>query len=489
MTSISGSRSGGKILRSRRNAATAGKTPYDRPPRSPNWLSRFVLSPTRFVAGKLVSSVLDLESSPTSSSASDSGDEEIATVKDNSDIPFEGDNAVKKGLQPLIGSGANKHVIEQLLMQETFSREEGDRLISIIRSRRVDYPAEDDGDKRPRDMPNSTLGSDSPDLYSAAVMEAKKWLQEKKLGLDSNSDLGYGSHSLTSVKLPQAFEDGGSPVDVAKSYMRIRPAWVSPSVDHNKPPSPIGIQLFKNETPYLIGGISTSYFKEKRGSPAAGSWSIQDEIRRVQSRTTEQMLRRLPSSKVDWSALSMEYKSNANSSAIENIEASLEQRVHNFTNAVDASSKLDSGLSTQVSPDLERKQESFQHETWLSDPANMISEHKQDFGAYQQTIGSQSDCREITTSGQKHGSSDDVAPMMHSFCAGHVIEQNTKRLDIEHNTVDSGQQGTAKGALELETCKLFSETSMKVPDAIGNNNLAVNEDSVATGLRSSSSTA
>ncbi|XP_061364338.1 protein KAKU4-like isoform X2 [Gastrolobium bilobum] len=447
MTSISGSRSGGKILRSRRNAATAGKTPYDRPPRSPNWLSRFVLSPTRFVAGKLVSSVLDLESSPTSSSASDSGDEEIATVKDNSDIPFEGDNAVKKGLQPLIGSGANKHVIEQLLMQETFSREEGDRLISIIRSRRVDYPAEDDGDKRPRDMPNSTLGSDSPDLYSAAVMEAKKWLQEKKLGLDSNSDLGYGSHSLTSVKLPQAFEDGGSPVDVAKSYMRIRPAWVSPSVDHNKPPSPIGIQLFKNETPYLIGGISTSYFKEKRGSPAAGSWSIQDEIRRVQSRTTEQMLRRLPSSKVDWSALSMEYKN------------------------------------------LERKQESFQHETWLSDPANMISEHKQDFGAYQQTIGSQSDCREITTSGQKHGSSDDVAPMMHSFCAGHVIEQNTKRLDIEHNTVDSGQQGTAKGALELETCKLFSETSMKVPDAIGNNNLAVNEDSVATGLRSSSSTA
>lgn len=83
MASISGSRrlleprSGGKIVR-RRRTETA-KTPYDRPPppsnsasRSPNWLSRFVFSPTRFIAtgaGKLLSSVFDSEPLPTSSSS------------------------------------------------------------------------------------------------------------------------------------------------------------------------------------------------------------------------------------------------------------------------------------------------------------------------------------------------------------------------------------------------------------------------------------
>jgi hypothetical protein len=33
-------------------------------------------------------------------------------------------------------------------------------------------------------------------------MEAKKWQLEKKSGLDSNSDLGYGSHSLNLIALP-----------------------------------------------------------------------------------------------------------------------------------------------------------------------------------------------------------------------------------------------------------------------------------------------
>lgn len=80
MASISGSQSGGKMVRHRRTART--RTPYDRPapsqsqsqPHSPNWLSRFVISPTRFIAsgaGKLLSSVLDLESSSAASSSSE----------------------------------------------------------------------------------------------------------------------------------------------------------------------------------------------------------------------------------------------------------------------------------------------------------------------------------------------------------------------------------------------------------------------------------
>lgn len=59
----------------------------------------------------------------------------------------------------------------------------------------------------------------------------------------------------------QAPNGEGSPVDVAKLYMRARPPWASPSVDHNKPPTLSGIQLFKEETPHLFSGNSTSSSK------------------------------------------------------------------------------------------------------------------------------------------------------------------------------------------------------------------------------------
>jgi hypothetical protein len=69
------------MVRLRRTAVARNRTPYSRPvppqpqpqPQSPNWLSRFVISPTRFIAsgaGKILSTVLDLESSPSSSSSS-----------------------------------------------------------------------------------------------------------------------------------------------------------------------------------------------------------------------------------------------------------------------------------------------------------------------------------------------------------------------------------------------------------------------------------
>lgn len=50
----------------------------------------------------------------------------------------------------------------------------------------------------------------------------------------------------------------GSPVDMAKSYMQTRPPWASPSANHIEcgSPSPTGIQLFKEETPYSTGYTS-----------------------------------------------------------------------------------------------------------------------------------------------------------------------------------------------------------------------------------------
>ncbi|XLU44989.1 hypothetical protein S245_039803, partial [Arachis hypogaea] len=122
-----------------------------------------------------------------------------------------------KGLQPLVANSESKLVIEQLLLKESFS--------------------------------------------SATVLEAKKWLQKKKSGLEPNSDLGYGRHSLDLVTLTQVPTDEGSPMDVAKSYIRSLPPWASPSLDHIKPPTPVGIQLFKEQTPHLFGGNSTSSSK------------------------------------------------------------------------------------------------------------------------------------------------------------------------------------------------------------------------------------
>jgi len=88
----------------------------------------------------------------------------------------------------------------------------------------------------------------------------------------------------------------------------------------------------------------------KRDSSATGSWSIQDEIRRVRSRATEEMLRTLPSSKIDWSALAAD-RNNVNSSAIEDIGARSGEKVHNFTN-LDTTANLASGLGSQVIPGM-----------------------------------------------------------------------------------------------------------------------------------------
>ncbi|RDX85744.1 Protein KAKU4, partial [Mucuna pruriens] len=551
MASVPGSRSGGKMVRTRRAAAARSRTPYERPApaesRNPNWLSRFVISPSRFIAsgaGKLFSSALDLDSAPTSSSSatsspsssandSDAG-KEVGAFDDEDDNHSDDDVALSKGLQPFDGNNKNKHIIEQLLMKESFSREECDRLINIIRSRVVDPANDDDGDRRPMDIPNRALGSDSPYLHSAAVMEAKKWLEEKKSGLDTNSDISYGSPSLNLVALPQAPKDEGSPVDVAKSYMRTRPPWASPSIDHTKPRTPSGIQLFKEETPYLFGNHSISASKLKRDSPATGSWSIQDEIRRVRSRATEDLLRTLPSSKIDWSSFAMENKNIVNSSAIENIGASLGERVHNSTNLVDASANLARGLGSQVSPDLESKLDGFQPESLLSDPVNNF-EQNQGSVAVQQTKGTQDDNREITISGLRDGSLDDIhrdgdlvkangindtngsghqldsvedtreainsrlQDSNHlvekvgaedalangfpcsgpSLYAGQVIEQKTKTLDNEPNTIDSSQDRTAQGVVEQGACKT-SRQPTEVPDVLV-------DDSVASGSQNSSS--
>lgn len=195
-------------MRGRRIAAA--RTPYYRPtleppvPENPSWL----VSTTRMIAsgaGKLISSVFgsDSSSSSSSSSSASSGGESSAEDNvddDNNDMDTSSHRADKltkteaateiiksfrKEPQPSTGKSETKCLIEQLLMQETFSREECDRLIEIIRSRAIGCPTADDGlYGRLSEHPDRIVDSDAPmpDLRTA-VMEAKKVVRGEEAGI------------------------------------------------------------------------------------------------------------------------------------------------------------------------------------------------------------------------------------------------------------------------------------------------------------------
>ncbi|GMG99191.1 hypothetical protein Nepgr_001031 [Nepenthes gracilis] len=159
----------------------------------------------------------------------------------------------------------NKRLIKQLVMRETFSREECDELTKIIESRVTNWIAE---------SVNNTAKT-TPDVPTA-IMEAKKWLQEKKFGSGSNLKLEHDA-------LPYVIKGWlGSPVDVAKSYMQDRPAWASPTLRHIefKTTSPMGPQHSKDEMPITIFGNSLQPSQIQRSSVASGSWNILEEVQK-----------------------------------------------------------------------------------------------------------------------------------------------------------------------------------------------------------------
>ncbi|KAJ7966059.1 protein KAKU4 isoform X1 [Quillaja saponaria] len=562
-------RSGGKIVRTRRTARV--KTPYDRPnlpnpdPQNPNWLSRFILSPTRSIAtgaGKLLLSAIYSESSE-SSSGSDSEDE-VATDNEDNDVNLQDHDELRKSgalvligrsgkePQPAVANSKTKHVIEQLLKQETFSREECDRLTEIIQSRVDCRPNRDAEEGRPNDVPEATVGSDlnTPDLYSTAILEAKKWLKEKKSIFGLESDLHYGTCSSLPVTLPQASEDEvGSPADIAKSYMQARPPWASPSMEHIRSPSSVNIKLFKEELPYSISGNSTSTSKLKRNSPASGSWNIQDEIRRVRARATEEMLRTLPSKKIDWSSFALENKNNVQSEAPGKLEATGDL-VRNPTIPIDTSSNRATGLSnSHSSPVMERKQDAFLNEAFVSDPVIINSEQNQGFEAVPIIEGPQDVCREITCSDKIIGPLEHIKTVEHSgdgldnvdgidntsrtnhllsLVAEEIVEDsrlhdrncsmskemveakgavvngsppsgsslyaeqgvggNTTACNEGNSPLRSSHGIPAKGNPDEEVCQLLSESSIELLDLNVNDSVATNEDDgVANGSQNSSS--
>ncbi|XP_021834750.1 protein KAKU4 [Prunus avium] len=466
-------RSGGKIVRPRRVASA--RTPYDRPrlanpgPENPNWFSRLIYSPTRMIAsgaGKIISSVFSPDSSSSSSSEDGTDYEDV----DDDDISTQEDDGLKKRngtsgkisffrKEPpaTLGKSENKHVIEQLLMQETFSREECDRLIKIIKSRVVGFTTAEDAE-------NTRPNVDTPDLCGTAVTEAKKWLKEKRLGSSSKSDSDHGTCTLNSLMFPQGAEDeGGSPVDVAKLYMRARPPWASPSIKHGelRSPSSTGMQLFNEETPYSIGGNSLSTLKLKRDSRATGSWNIQEEIRRVRSKATEELLRSLPSTRIDWSASTLGNRSTSGYLGDGKQEVETGDKIHNSKNSIGANVNLSSGVTTSFGSNVSEKTQYGLQKEALPLPAIISSEQNQDsdVAAIDGKGGSQNALEGVLTTGERLKASEDMKTAPSDTVAGDFGGQKNSNGTEQRNTDIGGTVQVGDSKLHDIICSTTGEVT------------------------------
>lgn len=76
----------------------------------------------------------------------------------------------------------------------------------------------------------------------------------------------------------------------------------------------------------------------KRESPTSGSWNIQEELRRVRSKATEEMLRS-PSSKFDWSSLATgsDYKTNLSSTRFNHLKIPSGDKIQHAVKPIDKS--------------------------------------------------------------------------------------------------------------------------------------------------------
>ncbi|XP_020580322.1 uncharacterized protein LOC110024603, partial [Phalaenopsis equestris] len=266
--------------------------------RSPSWFRGFISG-----AGKLISSVLGSEGSVSSHSECDSdccSDEEndsrsnkhVDHLLSDGLAEFNKRKSVVDGnVEPLaiVSKSDSKLVIEQLLMQETFTRAEYGKLMTILRSRVLDIPSAKGGERAQNEVPKSfsdkrpwqlwnpnrnVIGTSgfslsnpsvftpgyyaseavTPDPCSKAVLEAKKWFEQKKLSSSPICDQEFGPCSLNTDMNQYCFDgDDGSPIEMARSYMQSSSPWGSPSfgtIGFKSPPSSekqscsIGTHLF-----------------------------------------------------------------------------------------------------------------------------------------------------------------------------------------------------------------------------------------------------
>ncbi|PIN00820.1 hypothetical protein CDL12_26680 [Handroanthus impetiginosus] len=522
-TSRSGA--GGKIVSNRRQQRLAA-TPYDRPPpqpfahpppRSPNWFTGIIVPSARALAsgaGKILSTIFS-ESESSSSEDEGSGSEDDVDNDNHYETPHAGLNTLNEkngALRETPQSGQEtkfgvwrtetKRVIERLISHETFSREECDRLIRMLNSRVIDRSTEA-GDK------SLFLGSagkmvdhEDVDIYNKAIQEAKTWFREKKVGSSSGTQLAHGTSNLNSTGLEHVESGGGSPADVARSYMKDRPPWASPTRNVElRTPLTTTVKLFKDGTLYSVGHDSFSSSK-RRNSLASGSWNIQEELRRVRSKATDDMLR-TPSTKIDPSLFAVA-KIKEESIGAGRVVSALGERTMgpeflSKTKPIDV--LIDAGVSSDSAlAALAPRQDDKASEAHLSKPATSVSGNNEDSEAVQ-TDGECAASKflnlpspdhaeeqhadphvskingplatEATEIGRKQ-SVNGLASSKSSLSAGVATGQNSKQHDEENNNSDINEKKSVNTSNVEGNCELLSEAYMEVP-------IVTETDSIASG--------
>ncbi|XP_042373530.1 protein KAKU4-like isoform X1 [Zingiber officinale] len=382
--------SGGKTLRDRRGGRAIWTSPYARPPRlalpappppagSSSWLLGLVSG-----AGKIISSVFRSDSSSPESSASYSSSSSSGYSSSDSDEdenvgapkmltgPNQGlDNSHVvtdrvEGSLAIVPISETKLAIEKLLSQETFSRDECERLTKLLQSRVVDSPLanRDLGHTvdssgawlylkqspnlpgsfpySPGDLSPKTPAFSTPDVHNPAVMEAKKWLEEKKLPSNSKVDPALGPCTLNTDMLHHDHPDDASPVDLAKSYMQNLPPWQSPSFDNSALISTMDrrVNLFPERSNHATNSNSLPSFKEfKRKYLSVRSRKSPDSTDNKKPRLVDGQLENYSFKQIDSRELVQRKISKIPSEAVGN---------HDFLRTMQVSSSLPSAENFNV---------------------------------------------------------------------------------------------------------------------------------------------
>ncbi|XP_011045008.1 PREDICTED: uncharacterized protein LOC105140041 isoform X2 [Populus euphratica] len=510
-------KSGGKIVRPRR-ATTPRPTPYNRPtprlspnstPQDPNWLSRLIFSPSRLLAnsaGKVFSSVFGSESSDSSSGDEDDDEDSDAvstsegemedTIEDGdqgsaSSLSGEKKNQTteivhysRKDLPAVEWRTGTMRLIAQLLTQETFTREECDRLTHIIKSRVVDSPiirGTEDG--RLSEVLDKTAGNVMFQMVTHLIF-AIQLLRRLKNGLRGRNwgqiQSQWSVESALSTPLHMLVilvteEEAGSPVDLAKSYMQARPLWASPSTNHIQfqSPSSMGNELFKEATPFSVGGKPLSPSKLNWDSPVTGSWNIQEELRKVRSRATEEMLRTRPSSKIDWSALASAYKGGPSLLCTGEVGGA-KDIFSNFTQLVDVPLTWGSAATNSGLTDSQMAQDKLQNEAFPPNAATSVPEKSQDKGStptIECRAGLPDGSEAISSHGQQQQLSEEV-----------IVKQSADAC------IAAPAPATAHGLRDIEetnhpsssTAETVRDSMLLEVDYIASKEVAGRDDAVAT---------
>ncbi|KAL3818410.1 hypothetical protein ACJIZ3_004315 [Penstemon smallii] len=521
---------GGKIVPNRRKQRLA-VTPYDRPPppppspplpqKNPNWFAGIVVPSARALAsgaGKIISSMFSEPESSSSEDEDSASEDDVDVDNDNEhEIPYDGVNALNEKNasssemmqheqdSPLSAMRTEtKRLIEQLIMQEIFSREECDRLVRVLNSRVMDWSGEAVG-KSFLAASTGMIEHEDVDIYNKAVSEAKKWFQEKKVGSSSVTESAHWTCNHNSSGPEHVGSGGGSPVDVARSYMKERPPWASPT-KNNELGTPLTSKYFREGASYSVAYDSLSSSK-RRSSLASGSWNIQEELRRVRSKATEDMLR-TPSGKIDPSGLvvaSISQKSAGAGNVVSDMGVKTTEPESLWkTKLIDA--LVDAGVSSDPAlAALESRQDSKPNEAPSSKPATSASGNNEDSESVQMDdecaaskyphLSSPKHAEEHLTDPHLSKTNGDPAtevtkiggrPSVNglsssqaSLSAGEATGKNIDQYDVENEIEDTTATENKVNTTNVEgNHELLNEAYMEVP-------IVTETDSIASGSQNS----